>query len=83
MKIQCFIHLVIIFLLCTIPINIIAQSNAVHISGRVTDAVTSAELSDVKIYITDINQGTTDSTFTNLSGLWEYDYINRTKSEST
>jgi membrane dipeptidase len=74
-KIKCFFHLAIILLLCIIPINIIAQSNVVHISGRVTDAVTAAELSDVKIYITDINQGTTDSTLTNLSGFWEYDLI--------
>jgi membrane dipeptidase len=73
MKIKFFIHLTMIFLLCTIPIDIIAQSNIVHISGRVTDVVTSAELSDVKIYITNTNQGTTDSTLTNLSGFWEYD----------
>jgi membrane dipeptidase len=73
MKINSFIYRAIILLLCTIPINIIAQSNFVHISGKVTDVVTDAELPQVKIYITDIDKGSIDSTFTNLSGLWEYD----------
>ena len=73
MKISCFIYRAIILLLCTIPINIIGQSNLVHISGKVTDVVTDAELPQVKIYITDIDKGSIDSTFTNLSGLWEYD----------
>jgi len=74
MKIKYFFHLTIIFLLCIIPISIFAQST-VHISGRVTDVVTSAELSDVKIYITNTNLGITDSTLTNVSGFWEYDVI--------
>jgi membrane dipeptidase len=75
MKINRIIYQTIILLLFTIPINVIAQSNLVHISGKVTDVVTEAELSDVKIYITDTDKGITDSTLTNLSGFWEYDLI--------
>jgi len=74
MKIKCFIYLINIFLLCIHPINTFAQST-VHISGRVTDVVTSAELSNVRIYITNTNLGTIDSTLTNVSGFWEYDLI--------
>lgn len=45
-----------------------------NIKGKVYDINTGAALTSVMIYITDMQTGKTDSTFTNSSGYWEYFY---------
>ncbi|MFC2083588.1 membrane dipeptidase [Bacteroidota bacterium] len=73
MKTFRFLSCTITILLFLINLNSIAQSNIVSISGNVSDFVTEDVLTDVTIYITDINNGSIDSTLTNSFGLWEYD----------
>ncbi len=52
----------------------LTQAASVHISGKVQDVNTAIEMSDVKIYISDLTDGSIDSAFTNASGMWEYDF---------
>jgi len=48
------------------------KAGSVHISGKVQDVITANELADVKIFITDLSDGSVDSAVTNASGMWEH-----------
>jgi len=72
MKTYGFFKKTILLLLFLILVNSVAQSKDIQISGNVLDVVTKQEVTDATIYITNLNSGTTDSTFTNSAGYWEY-----------
>ncbi|MBZ0198586.1 MAG: membrane dipeptidase [Ignavibacteriaceae bacterium] len=67
-----FLHFIsiIAFLFSSITL---AQTNSLHIDGKITDKVTGENLSAVTLYISNLSNGTVDSTFTNSAGNWQYD----------
>lgn len=67
------IKLILIVLLILLPftVSIFAQSDFMHISGKVTDFVSESELEGVLISVSDLSTGKVDTVLTNLSGYWE------------
>lgn len=50
-----------------------AQAETIHISGKIADKVSGKALSQTTVYINDLQNGTIDSVYSNINGLWEYD----------
>ncbi|HAB50764.1 MAG TPA: hypothetical protein DCE80_01065 [Ignavibacteriales bacterium] len=60
-----------IFLVIILSPNIFAQ----FISGTVIDSIDQIAVANARISITNLNSGFTDSTFTNSSGNWSYNFV--------